>query len=361
MAVVQLYKEMMKRAFVLARRAEGKTAPNPMVGAVIFKGENIIATGYHKKSGTLHAEINALKKAGSDAKGASIAINLEPCCHKGKTGPCTEALIAAGIKKVIYGAEDPYKEVNGRSRVILEEKGIEVITGVCAKEAKRLNEVYYHFHSVHRPFVIVKSAQTLDGRIASVTGDSKWITGPSARAFAHKLRARYDAVMVGSGTVKTDNPELTVRSVKGKNPLRIILTSSDALPMKLGVFEANEDNKTVIATSRAVMSKKVYNQFITWPVKTSPRGLDLNDFLKRAAKHGVMSILVEGGSKLTTSLFRERLVDKYYQFIAPMMLGEGISGIGDLGLNKIAQAISFHDCGFRKLGNDRLFWGYPRR
>ena len=361
MAADRLFVEMMLRAIRLARKAEGQTSPNPMVGAVIFKNESIIATGYHKKAGQPHAEINALAKAGAAARGASIAINLEPCCHVGKTGPCTEALINAGIKEVIYAVEDPFSKVNGRSRGILEQHGITVISGVCRKEALRLNEIYFHFHTTGRPFVILKTAQTLDGRIATSTGDSKWITGPTARSFAHKLRSHYDAVAVGAGTVLADNPRLTVRSAKGKNPLRIVLTATGNIPESAGLIKNNEDNLTIIATTRAVVAKNPFKKIILWPVKTGPDGLDLNDFLSRAASHGVMSILFEGGSKIATELFKKRLVNKYYQFIAPMIVGEGKSGIGDLGLTKVANGITFDDSGFRKIGDDRLFWGYPRR
>lgn len=351
----------MKRALTLAKRAEGKTSPNPMVGAVIFKDENIIATGYHKKAGTPHAEINALKKAGTDARGASIAISLEPCCHTGKTGPCTQALIDAGIKQVIYAIDDPYTEVNGRSRKILEDAGITVLSGVCSKESKRLNEVYFHFHTTGRPFVVVKLAQTLDGRIATKTGDAKWITGTVARSYGHKLRARYDAIAVGANTVRADNPQLTVRHVKGRNPYRIIITSSPNLPKRSDIFINNGDNKTIIATTAKVLSTGAYSDVETWKIATGKNGVDLRDLLKRVARNGMQSILFEGGSQIVTSLFNRGLVDKYYQFTAPLILGDGTNAIGDLYINRIAKAISFQDYGSRKLGQDTLFWGYPRR
>ncbi len=357
----RLYIHMMKRAIRLAKRAEGKTSPNPMVGAVVFKGDTVISTGYHKQAGQPHAEINALNKAGTSARGASIAVNLEPCCHTGKTGPCTQALIDAGIKEVIYALEDPFCEVNGRSRAILEVEGITVISGICKKEARRLNEVYYHFNEIGKPFVVLKSAQTLDGRIASKTGDSKWITGPTSRAFGHKLRGRYDAVAVGSGTVRADNPRLTVRKVKGRNPYRIIVTTSGNFSKDIELIKHNDDNKTIIATTKEVLANNDFGSVTTWKIRSDKNGLILSDLQKIAGKQGITSILFEGGAQIATALFKNRLVDKYFQFVAPLILGEGISGIGNLNLPNIANAIAFNDCGFKKLGDDRLFWGYPRR
>ncbi|MEZ5359100.1 MAG: bifunctional diaminohydroxyphosphoribosylaminopyrimidine deaminase/5-amino-6-(5-phosphoribosylamino)uracil reductase RibD [Candidatus Zixiibacteriota bacterium] len=361
MAESRLFIAMMKRALALAKRAEGKTAPNPMVGAVIFKDENIIATGYHKMAGTAHAEIHALQKAGGDARGASIAITLEPCCHTGRTGPCTKALIDAGIKQVIYAVDDPYTEVNGRSKNILENAGISVYSGVCSKDAKKLNEVYFHFHTTGRPFAVLKLAQTLDGRIATKTGDAKWITGTAARSYGHKLRARYDAIAVGANTVRTDNPQLTVRHIKGKNPYRIIITTSPDLPKDSDVFTLNTDKKTIVATTKEVIASGAYKNIETWPIAASNDGLDLRDLLKQAANHGMQSILFEGGSRIATSLLKLGLVDKYYQFTAPLILGEGTSAIGDLEITRVAKAISFNEYGTRKLGQDTLFWGYPRR
>lgn len=361
MAGNRLYRAMIKRALKLARRAEGRTSPNPMVGAVIFRDESVIATGYHKKAGTPHAEINALDKAGADARGASIAITLEPCCHTGKTGPCTQALIEAGIKRVIYAVDDPYGEVNGRSKAILEAAGIEVLSGICTDEAKRLNEVYFHFHTTGRPFVVLKLAQTLDGRIATKTGDAKWITGTAARSFGHKLRARYDAIAVGANTVRSDNPQLTVRHIRGQNPFRLILTTSADLPAERDVLTHNDDRKTIVATTSEVISSGAYSGVETWEIAAKKNEIDLPDLLKKAADRGIQSILFEGGARIATSLLKQGLVDKYYQFTAPLLLGEGTSGIGDLGITRIARAIAFGDYGFRKIGQDNLFWGYPRR
>jgi len=229
MADDRLYEAMIKKAMGLARKGEGYTTPNPIVGAVIFNRDGIIATGYHKKAGGPHAERVAIERAGDEARGASIAINLEPCCHYGRTGPCTDAIIRAGLKEVVYSIEDPNPKVNCKGAQTLINNNIKVISGIYADEATRLNEVYLKYITTGRPFVVLKMAQSLDGRLAATGGDSQWISGEKARDFAHKLRARYDAVAVGTGTVRSDDPQLTVRRVRGKNPYRIIVTTSESL------------------------------------------------------------------------------------------------------------------------------------
>ncbi len=361
MADDRLYEAMIKKAIRLARKGEGYTAPNPMVGAVVFNRGGIIATGYHKKVGELHAEAVALRKAGERARGASIAVNLEPCCHEGRTPPCTQAIIKAGIKEVIFSINDPYLRVCGRGGRLLKDNNIKVIKGVCREEAERLNEVYLHYTTTGRPFIILKMAQSLDGRIAAATGHSHWISGEKALNFAHKLRARYDAVAIGAGTARTDNPQLTVRRVKGPNPIRIIITSSANLPHKLKLFTENSDYNTVVATSRANISKGVYKSVITWPVRKMRGRLDLNDFINMIGESGVTSLMIEGGSQLATSLLKQRLVDKIYLITAPIIIGDGIDSVGDLGVKQITKAIRFSDSGLEKIGTDTLFWGYPEK
>lgn len=361
MADDKLFEAMMKKALRLARKGEGYTSPNPMVGAVIFNRDGVIAAGYHKRAGEPHAEIVALRKAGDRARGASLAVNLEPCCHFGRTPPCTKAIIKAGINEVICSIKDPHKGINGRGCRQLSDNGIRIIPGVCEKEAARLNEVYLRYIVTGRPFVVLKMAQSLNARITIGTGVSQRISCPEALSFVHKLRARYDAIAVGAGTAKADNPKLTVRHVKGYNPLRIIITSSDDLPGKLNLFVKNHDNKTIVATSRDVISRKVYSTVITWPVRKRKSGLDLHNLLDQAGKRGVTSILFEGGQRMATSLIRKNLVDKLYLIIAPTIIGRGIETIADLGITRAAKAVRFDDCGFEKLGTDILFWGYPKR
>ncbi len=355
----RLFHSMMAKALRLARRGEGRTSPNPMVGAVVFNRDGVIATGFHDKAGNPHAEIIALRKAGDRARGASLAVNLEPCCHFGRTGPCTEAIVKAGIAEVIYAIDDPFNQVCGKGAQYLLRHGVTVISGVMAAEAERLNEVYLTFIRTGRPFVVLKTAQSLDGRIATKTGESRWISCPEALAFAHRLRARYDAVAVGAGTVRVDNPQLTVRLVKGRNPWRIVVTSSDTLRPDLGLFVHNDDKQTIVATPREVIATGVYSSVTTWPVRKGPNGVDLKSLLEQAAKREVTSLLFEGGGQLATALLREGLVDKYYLVIAPMVIGRGKEAVGDLGIATLAKALRFEKYGFRKIGTDTLFWGYP--
>lgn len=359
MADDRLHEAMIKKAIGLARRGEGYTSPNPIVGAVVFDHDGVIATGYHKQAGGPHAERIAIDRAGDRARGAALAVNLEPCCHYGKTPPCTKAIIEAGIKTLVYAMEDPFTKVCGHGAKILAEKGIEIIGGVCRDEAIRLNEVYIKYISTGRPFVVLKTAQSLDGRLAAVTGDSQWISCPEALKFAHRLRARYDAVAVGAGTARADNPQLTVRRVKGKNPFRIIVTSTGNLPADLRLFSDNQDNKTILATTSEVADSGVYNSITIWSIRKNNDRVDLEDLIIRAGKRGIASILFEGGGRLATSLLKQRLVDKIYTVIAPLIIGQGVEGVGDLGVKKISEAISFRESGFKKIGADTLFWGYP--
>jgi diaminohydroxyphosphoribosylaminopyrimidine deaminase / 5-amino-6-(5-phosphoribosylamino)uracil reductase len=361
MADDRLYQTMMAAALRLARRGEGRTSPNPMVGAVVFNRDGIIASGYHKKAGSHHAEIVALQEAGSRARGASLAVNLEPCCHFGRTGPCTEAIVKAGIAEVVFAIEDPFDRMRGEGARRLLHHGIEVVSGVMAAEAEKLNEVYLHFIRTGRPFVVLKTAQSLDGRIATVAGESRWISCPEALRFAHRLRARYDAVVVGAGTVRSDDPQLTVRLVNGRNPLRIVVTSSTTLPPDLGLFIHNDDNRTIVATTREVIAKEAYHAVATWPVRKGPAGVDLKSLLEQAAKRHVTSLLFEGGGALATTLLREGLVDKYFLVIAPMVIGRGKEAVGDLGITALSGAIGFAKGGFKKIGTNTLFWGYPRK
>ncbi|MCP4567669.1 MAG: bifunctional diaminohydroxyphosphoribosylaminopyrimidine deaminase/5-amino-6-(5-phosphoribosylamino)uracil reductase RibD [FCB group bacterium] len=361
MADDRLHEAMIRKAISLARKGEGYTAPNPMVGAVVFNKDGIIATGYHKKVGEPHAEAVALRKAGERARGASIAVNLEPCCHEGRTPPCTQAIIKTGIKKVIFSITDPFLRVCGRGGRLLQENDIEVIKGICREEAEKLNEVYLHNTATGRPFVVLKMAQSLDGRIASATGHSQWISCPEALKFAHRLRSRYDAVAVGSGTARVDNPQLNVHRVKGPNPIRIIVTTSATLPKNLQLFTENKDYNTVVATTKDIIKKGVYGNVITWQVRKKQGRLDPEDFIRMLGEAGVTSVLIEGGSQLATSLLKRKLVDKLYLITAPMIIGAGVEAIGDLGVKKIADSIRFTDYGSRKLGTDNLFWGYPEK
>ena len=359
-------KEYMQRALELAAKGRGSTSPNPMVGAVIVKKGQILAEGYHRKAGTDHAEIVALKKAGADARGATLYVSLEPCCHRGRTGPCTDAIAAAGIKRVVYAMKDPNPLVNGKGGARLRRAGIAVDNGVLKAEAKRLNERYVGFHVNHRPFITLKVAQTLDGRIATLTGDSQWITGPESLKFAHLLRAESDAVLVGAGTVAKDDPSLTVRNVKGKNPYRIIVTSSLRIPRGCRLLIDNKDGKTIIASTadaiRRFTRKPLEGDIIFWEIIRGKDGLiDLQDLVRKAADFGLVSLLVEGGAKLTTSFLHAGMYDKFVAIIAPKLIGDGISAVGDLHVRQLRKAIELGRGSFRQSGLDMIFEGYPER
>ncbi len=356
----------MRLAIELAEKGRGKTSPNPLVGAVIVRGSKIIGQGYHRALGREHAEVAAINKAGRKALGSTLFVNLEPCCHTGRTGPCTEAIIAAGISLVVMSTKDPNPVVNGKGIRILRKAGIEVQTGLLKQEARRLNDAYIGYYENGRPYVILKLAQSLDGRIATHNGDSKWISSAKSRKFSHGLRADVDAVVVGAGTVRRDNPALTVRNVKGSNPYRIILTESANIPPKSALLSGNGDMKTIIASSAKSLSKlpasKLRQNPIFWSLKRTSRGqLDLLDFIAKAADFGLRSILVEGGSTLATSFLKADLVDKFVAVTAPLVLGQGVSSLGNLSVNRVADAIRFDEAYDFPSGPDRIFIGYPKR
>jgi len=359
--VVKADEKYMKLALELARRGHGQTSPNPMVGAVMVKNDRVVGQGYHEKAGGPHAEIVALNKARGAARGATLYVNLEPCCHYGRTHPCTDAIIKAGIKEVVYSINDPNPTVNGKGAALLRRAAIKVTSGQLKDESEKLNEVYVKFIRTGKPFVILKTAESLDGRIATASGDSKWISGPEARKFAHQLRADSDAVVVGAGTVLADNPHLTVRLVRGKNPYRIILTRHPNFPTTINLFRHNRDARTILATSRAGASKFKVKNVTVWTIEENKHGLLLSDFLEKAAQFGLISILVEGGGRLATSLIHEGLVDKQYLLIAPMIIGRGTEAVGELSIRKLADAVRYKEWLFEPCGQDVLFTGYPRK
>lgn len=351
--------KFMRIALNLAQKGEGNTSPNPMVGAVIVKGGRIIGQGYHKRAGLPHAEIEALNDVRGKIQGATMYVNLEPCSHQGRTGPCAPEIIKAGIRRVVYALTDPNPLVAGKGAALLKKAGLSVTGGVLKAEAIRLNEKYLIFIRSGRPFVTLKLAQTLDGRIATKSGDSQWITCPESRKLGHKLRATHDAVVVGAQTIRADNPQLTVRLVKGKNPYRIVVTSRFNISRTCRIFEENEDSRTIVVVPEGGEIKANYKNPIIWYIKKTKDGISLADFLKKAGEFGISSLLVEGGSRLATELLKEGLVDKVYIFTAAKMIGRGIESIGDLGTKKIGQAVAFRDGAFETIGSDVLFTGYP--
>jgi diaminohydroxyphosphoribosylaminopyrimidine deaminase/5-amino-6-(5-phosphoribosylamino)uracil reductase len=350
--------QYMKRALQLARRGMGQVSPNPMVGAVIVRSDKIIAEGYHRRFGGDHAERDALMRASASVRGATIYVNLEPCSHWGKTPPCVDALIEQGIKRAVIGTLDPHPLVNGKGAQVLRDHGIEVVKGVLEDEARALNEVYFHYTRTGRPFITVKYAQSLDGRIATFRGDSRWISSEASRRFAHRLRAQHDAVMVGIGTVLADDPQLTVRSVKGRNPLRIVLDNRLRTPLNAQVLQGK--GESLIVTTDTHAEKKVQGiqkkgkEVLV--VRRDPHGrVDFKSLMQVLAERGISSILVEGGREVITSLLKEGFVKRMVVITAPLILGKGIEGIGDLGVTELKQAIRPSFYKVSKVGEDVIF------
>lgn len=356
--------EIMKLALNLAEKGKYKTAPNPMVGAVVVKNNIIISKGYHRKAGGDHAEIDAFKKAKTSVRNSTLYVTLEPCCHTGRTGPCTDAIIKAGIKKVVIAARDADPRVKGKGINILKSAGIEVRVGVLNKESIKLNEAYFHYNIMNRPFVVLKEAQSIDGRIATVKGDSKWISSTKSLKMVHGLRAEADAVLVGMGTVQKDNPALTVRHIKGNDPYRIVLTQSMKFPKSCNLIRNNHDFKTIVASSADQIEK--YSKMnrnanlIYWNISKLRNGsLNLDDLLKKAGEFGIRQILVEGGSEVATSFLKAKLVDKYIAVLSPKIIGMGINSIHDLNIRRVSDSITFKESEFIPYGGDCLFIGYP--
>ena len=361
----------MARALKLARKGEGSTSPNPMVGAVVVKNGEIIAEGYHQQYGGPHAEVFALESAGKEASGADIYVTLEPCSHYGKTPPCAQKIIDSGIKRAVVAVVDPNPEVAGRGIKMLKEAGIEVEVGLFKEKAKSLNEIFFKYIESDYPFIYLKKAQTLDGYIASKTGDSKWITNSKARLEGHKLRHKADAIMVGIGTVLADNPSLTARldQKRGIDPLRIILDPLLEIPLDAKVIEQDSDADTLIITSdefppaRAAVAIKKKEQLLKnekVQIMSFENGSDnyfnLREILKSLHNKKISSILVEGGAKLSHSFLRENLVDKFYYFIAPKIYGgsDGTASFCGSGPEMMSEAIELNIIEHKNLGSNLL-------
>ena len=359
--------KFMRRALELAQMAEGDTSPNPMVGAVIVDGDgNIVGEGYHHKAGQPHAEINALAAAGDKAKGATVYVTLEPCSHYGRTGPCCEALIKAGVKRVVSAVTDPNPLVAGRGLNRLHEAGIEVTEHVCEEDAKKLNEKFFFWITHKRPFVSLKYAMTLDGRLAAAGGDSKWITGTEARTYAHYLRKTHDAVLVGKNTVLQDDCELTTRMVEGKNPVRIVLDSNAAIPLNAKIL--NGEAKTIVAVSEAAPQDKIdeLQKLTTVEVLKLPQQnghLDLQALVEKLAAMEITSVLVEGGSEVHGAFIDAGLAERVYAFIAPKIISgkNAIGPVGGIGSTDMGKALKLSDVEYQQLGTDFLITGRTER
>ncbi len=335
----------MRRALRIARKGEGRVSPNPMVGAVIVRDGRIIAEGYHRCCGANHAETNALMAAQGPVKGATLYVTLEPCSHHGRTPPCVEALIASRIGRVVIGTVDPNPLVCGKGIEALRRRGIETTVGVLDEECRRLNEIFFKFIRTGIPFVTVKFAQTLDGRIATSEGHSRWISSPASLRFAHRLRATHDAILVGAGTVLKDDPELTCRLVPGRNPLRLVVDSRLRIPPDSRLFAGAPGERGIVATTerapgrrRRLFEKRGIELFTLEPDQTGQ--VDLGDLLRTLGRRGTASLLVEGGAALITSFLKAGLADRMIVVLAPKIVGEGINAIGDLGIRRMDDALN---------------------
>ncbi len=338
-------KKYIRLAIELARKAKGLTSPNPCVGAVVVKDGRIVGRGYHRRAGGPHAEIYALKQAGRRARGATLYVSLEPCCHYGKTPPCVDSIISSGVRRVVAAMKDPNPLNNGRGISALKKRGIRIDVGILKDEAARLNEAFIKYITKKMPFVTVKVAQSLDGKIATRTGDSKWISGDGARRFVHRLRSRVDAIIVGANTVLKDDPLLTAR-IKSRNikqPLRIILCGKSKIPASAKILNS-KGGQVIIAKAR------------------KNGRVDIKALLKDLAKKGVTHVLIEGGGETIASAFKAKVVDKVYFFISPKIIGgrQAVTSIEGLGAEKVSKAIDIRDSVLHKLGADFLIEGYVR-
>ncbi|PEN12280.1 riboflavin biosynthesis protein RibD [Longibacter salinarum] len=380
----EAHEHWMQRCLDRARRGAGSVSPNPLVGAVIVGPDgSLLAEGWHETYGGPHAEANAVRAAldahGADAlRDATLYVNLEPCSHHGKTPPCTDLVLEAGIPRLVVGTIDPFPAVKGRGIRRLREHGVDVELGVLENECARLNEAFFHHVCTGRPLVTLKVAQTVDGRVATASGDSRWISGKSSRTLVHRWRSEVDGVLVGAGTAEADDPRLTVRHVKGRQPMRLVLDRHGRLPADLRLFTDDHVAQTIVVT--ATDTQLPYaggfderGGRVLRVAETETGHLNLRELLETLGQDGpargngaidgprpVQSLLVEAGPGLATALFQQDLVDRYFCFIAPKVSGRGMPTTGDLGTKEMRDALTFDDVCWEAVGNDMLLRGYRR-
>lgn len=357
----------MRMALNLAKKGQGYTSPNPMVGAVVVKNGKVLGRGYHRAVGQAHAEVEAIEDAGIKARGATLYVNLEPCNHTGRTPPCTRKILQAGIQRVIMAMADPHTKAGGGA-AFLRQHGIDVLSGVCEKQAARLNEAFVKYVSTGHPFVILKCAATLDGRIATRTGDSRWVTGEKARRFVHRLRHAVDAILVGIGTVRADNPRLTTRldAKKGVDPIRIVLDTRLSISPDAGILALDSGADTLlIAGKNAVKAKRKNLQrdgvrIIEQPLKNGR--IDLTSLMVRLGSEGITSLLIEGGSTVLASALKSGIVDKILFFYAPKILGgdDGMPICRGSGPALMKDSIHLKHIRVQRFAEDVMIEGYIR-
>ncbi len=360
----------MECALSLARLALGYTSPNPAVGTVVVRDGVVVGLGYTQPPGSKHAEVMALEQAGPRAKGAVMYVTLEPCCHYGRTPPCTEAIIKAGISEVHAALIDPNPLVNGKGIEALERAGIRTVLGECEEKAREVNEGYIKFITTGLPFVIAKFAMSLDGKIATQTGDSRWISNEESRKFVHYLRHIVDAIMVGANTVLVDDPQLSARGCSGKGgktkrqPLRVIVDGKGRTPPAARIF--GEPGETILAVAKPLDPKKAEDfrmvgaEVVEFNAKEGV--IDLSELLSLLGKRQVTSVLVEGGNKLFGYLFDQKLVDKVLAFVSPIIIGgeRAKSAVGGNGVDRVSEALQLNRVRVTEFGNDVLISGYIR-
>ncbi len=357
------HERWMALALKLARRGRGKVEPNPMVGAVVVKNGRLVGEGYHQRFGGPHAEPNALRDAGPRARGATVYVSLEPCAHYGKTPPCADALIAAGVARVVFAVRDPFPQTNGAGARKLREAGVEVVEGVLEEQAARLNAAFFKWVRTGRPYVTLKWAMTLDGKIAARFGDSKWITGEAARRYAHRLRAWNQAVLVGVGTVLQDDPLLTCRLARGRDPLRIVLDSRLRTPPSSQLARTAKETPLLLAATRAAAKsrrealERAGAEVLI--VRTRRGRVDLEALLDELGRRGISTLLVEGGAETHAAFFDAGLADRVAAFIAPKLIAgaDAPSPIAGRGAARMAGALALENPACRKLGDDWLIEG----
>ena len=350
-----------KLTLELAKKGRGSVSPNPLVGCIIIKDDRIIGAGFHKEYGGKHAEINAIDSAKENVEGSTLYVNLEPCSHQGNTPPCADKIIEKKIKKVVIGTMDMNPQVSGAGIKKLKKAGIEVKVGVLENECVNLNKFFFKYITKKIPYVTLKVAQTIDGKIADGGGGSKWITSLPSRRYVHSLRSQYDAVFIGSGTLIKDDPSLTVRLTEGRNPQRIVLDTNLKIKTSHKIFSNNSDKKLILITSKSSMSRErklrkleKLGVEVLFVKKEGPNRLSLKNTLRELGKSSISSILVEGGSGVFTSFIHQNLFDDIMVFLSPKILGDGIPAIGDIGITNIKRAQKIKIDHFEKIGEDLL-------
>lgn len=348
-------------AIEIAKKGAGKVSPNPMVGAVIVKNERILGAGFHEKFGSKHAEINAIEKVKENIEGATLFTNLEPCSHYGKTPPCVDRIISEKIKRVVIGTLDMNPLISGKGVKKLKSAGIDVKVGVLENECIELNKFFFKYVTKKLPYVSLKAAQTIDGKIADKSGESSWISSLQSRKYVHSLRAKYDAVLVGKGTVEKDDPKLTVRLVEGRNPKRVILDANLDIKLSHRIFTKNNDKNLIVITSKKNAGKKrkinklnSLGALVLFAKEESGEKVDLKSALRELYKIGIASVLVEGGSEVFTSFVKENLFDDMLMFISPRILGCGVPLIGNLGIKNLQKSVKAKIGNVEKIGDDIL-------